>query len=50
MINTNKLIATIDPQTGNVFVLMSSFGVHHCDVFILQTGERRSPVESSRAD
>ena len=29
-----KCIAALDPQTGNIFVLISSVGVQHCDAFI----------------
>ena len=30
----NKFIAMLDHQTGNVFVLISSMGVQHCNAFI----------------
>ena len=35
MTNTNKCIATLDPDTGNVFVLISSVGVQHRSPFIV---------------
>ena len=33
--NTNKCIVTLDPHTGNGFLLISSLGVQYHDAFIL---------------
>ena len=35
MTNTNKCIATLNPHTGNGFVLISSLGVQRHDAFYL---------------
>ena len=51
--NSNICIATLDPQTGNVFVFISSVGFHRRDAFIrYQKGLRatkQTDIKSQKA-
>ena len=52
-IRTHKCIAMLDPQTGNVFVLISSVGVQcHDAFFLVQKGPRtnsQTDIKSQKA-